>query len=56
MRAFLVWIVITSALWALDMLAFGGYYSQAAWQEAKIQAQTLNHEIWYLIRKTGLWH
>jgi hypothetical protein len=43
MRGFLIVIAAIGGI-AVDVVAFGGRYSGAAWQIAKHQGQQLNHE------------
>jgi len=54
MRGLLILIVAVGGL-AIDAVAFGGRYSDAAWQAAKYQGQQMNDEIrrWMSYVDTG---
>jgi hypothetical protein len=41
MRKFFILIFASAALWAIDMYAFNGRYSQIVWQDAQSQGQQL---------------
>ena len=56
MRGLFFLILIVGAFWILDMYAFNGRYSQAAWAEARSQGQQLQYEVRRLLDKTGLGH
>jgi hypothetical protein len=54
MRAFLFVVALIAAAWALDVTAFDGRYSRAAWQEARDRGRQLNSDIAHFLKKTGL--
>jgi hypothetical protein len=51
MRVALVLLGILAALFALDAVAYGGHYRQAAWKAAKSQGSEIEYEIRYWIRR-----
>jgi len=54
MRGFVILTIAIGALRALDVYAFKGRYSQAAWREANSQGQKFNYELQYYLKKKGL--
>jgi hypothetical protein len=54
MRGFVALAIVVGVLWALDLYAFQGRYSQAAWQAANYQGQKLSDQVQYHLRKNGL--
>jgi hypothetical protein len=51
MRVALVLLGVLTAVLALDAVAFGGRYRQAAWDEAKRQDTQIDYEIQYWMRR-----
>ena len=41
----IVLAVLIAALWAFDTYEYDGYYRAAAWENAKNQADKLEHEV-----------
>jgi hypothetical protein len=54
MRGFVALAIVVGALWALDLYAFHGRYSQAAWQETNYQGQKFSYQVQYHLKKNGL--
>jgi hypothetical protein len=54
MRGFVALVIVAGVLWALDLYAFQGRYSRAAWQEANYQGQKLSDQVQYHLKKNGL--
>ena len=44
-RCFVALVAVISALWAIDVLAFNGRYSQAFWLQAYYQGQQFNYAV-----------
>jgi hypothetical protein len=45
MRSFFVLILAIGALWAIDVFAFHGRYSQFIWQQAKFQGRQFEYQV-----------
>lgn len=41
MDRFIKLIVLIGALWAIDVVAYGGRYSTAVWEQANYEGQTV---------------
>jgi hypothetical protein len=54
MGRFLKLIVLTGALWAIDVVAFGGRYSAAVWQDANDQGQAVQYDILDWFKRIGI--
>jgi hypothetical protein len=54
MSTFIKLIVLIGALWALDVVAFGGRYSASVWQDASDQGQAVQYDIQDWFKRIGI--
>lgn len=54
MGRFLKLIVLIGALWALDVVIYGGRYSSSVWEQANYQGQMVRYDIKDWFKRIGI--